>query len=67
MTAAGQETGGVTGTSLSSRRHLWGEEDRGRGDARAPPKPITCWRKRWGKDLGDITLKSGRLSRGEPP
>lgn len=35
--------------------------------SKSTPKPVTCWKKHWGKGLGDISLKSGHLSRGEPP
>lgn len=62
----GRRQGGITGTSLSSRLHFWGGEGRERG-VQESPKPITCRRKRCEKDLGDTSLISGRLSRGEPP
>lgn len=41
-------------------------KQRKKGCKRAP-KPVTCWRKHWGKGLGDISLKSGHFSWGELP
>lgn len=44
---------------------FWSREGRGR-DEQDTLRACTCRRKRWEKDLGDVPLKSGRLSRGEP-
>lgn len=44
---------------------FWSSEGRGR-DEQDTLRACTCRRKRWEKDLGDVPLKSGRLSRGEP-
>lgn len=67
MPGTEQKTGDITQTSLSSRLHLQGGEAEKEGMQEHPSKPVTCWRKHWGKGLGDISLKSGHLSRGEPP
>lgn len=63
MAAAGQE---VSLGQACPQGCTSGEGRAEKEGMQEPPKAVTCWRKRWGKDLGDISLKSGRLSREEP-